>query len=269
MTKIIAIGDLHGKDLWQSIVHREADKIIFLGDYVDAYDKTDEVITENLKNIIQFKKDNMDKVEVLLGNHDIQYYYSYDQFGCSGYRPRMYQLWHGLFQDNKELFKVAYQYRNYLFTHAGITKGWLLGRKRVTRFHYADDPGDPTPTRQELLNELPGPNLADRLNQLHLTRHYPQLHVIGDYRGGYEPWGGITWADIRETSGSSIDHYHQVVGHSKIKQPTIVDWGTGSITYVDILDKLPLFFYLEDEDGLVRSTMIIPGSDERIPILNE
>src|SRR5690606_37031936 len=109
---------------------------------------------------------------------------------------------------------------------------------------------------QEKLNDLPGPGMADKLNQFHLTRNYPLLHIVGNFRGGYSPWGGVTWADIRESVSGAIDHYHQIVGHSKVKEPIRHDWGTGSITYVDVLDELPIFFVLNDEDGVVSTHMV-------------
>lgn len=38
--KIVAIGDIHGRDIWEDIVKKEhdADKIVFVGDYFDTRD---------------------------------------------------------------------------------------------------------------------------------------------------------------------------------------------------------------------------------------
>ncbi|MFM7767039.1 MAG: hypothetical protein ACKO9S_04160 [Bacteroidota bacterium] len=38
MKKIVAIGDIPGRDVWKKIVksHQDADRIIFIGDYFDA-----------------------------------------------------------------------------------------------------------------------------------------------------------------------------------------------------------------------------------------
>jgi predicted MPP superfamily phosphohydrolase len=70
--RIIAIGDLHGKDCWLTIDPDKYDKIIFVGDYVDASDISREKIVENLEQVIAFKLKHPEKVELLLGNHDIQ-----------------------------------------------------------------------------------------------------------------------------------------------------------------------------------------------------
>ena len=76
---ILVIPDIHGRTFWLDKTNNisDYDKVIFLGDYLDPY--PDENITvknaiENFKEIIQFKKNNMDKVVLLLGNHDLPYY---------------------------------------------------------------------------------------------------------------------------------------------------------------------------------------------------
>ena len=71
--RYITIGDIHGRDDWQAINIRNYDKIIFIGDYVDSFEKSDFAILENLKKIISLKKRHPDKVVLLLGNHDVQY----------------------------------------------------------------------------------------------------------------------------------------------------------------------------------------------------
>ena len=74
--KLIALGDTHGRTLWKQIVEKnqDADKIVFIGDYFDTHDNVsvDQQI-ENFKDIIEFKKNNMEKVVLLLGNHDFHY----------------------------------------------------------------------------------------------------------------------------------------------------------------------------------------------------
>jgi len=69
--KIIAIGDTHGDPLWKSIVNVEKDAglFVFIGDYFDSFLYSLEQQINNFKDIIQFKKDNMNKVILLVGNH--------------------------------------------------------------------------------------------------------------------------------------------------------------------------------------------------------
>ena len=57
--KVIGIGDTHGRVLWKDIVSKEkdADKIIFIGDYFDThYDISVDQQIENFKEILDFQK---------------------------------------------------------------------------------------------------------------------------------------------------------------------------------------------------------------------
>lgn len=76
--KILIIPDVHGRTFWKYAIDNidKYDKVIFLGDYLDPYFW--EVISfdfaiSNFKEIIKFKRDNMDKVILLKGNHDWHY----------------------------------------------------------------------------------------------------------------------------------------------------------------------------------------------------
>ena len=52
----------------------------------------------------------------LIGNHDLQYIFSYESNGCSGFRPTCYHTLHHVFQPDIKLFQPAYQEGKYLFT---------------------------------------------------------------------------------------------------------------------------------------------------------
>lgn len=231
--KIIAIGDLHGKDCWKQIDPAQYDKIIFIGDYVDAENKRSEAIFENLKAIIDFKLQQPEKVILLLGNHDIQYLH-YPNHSCSkidvAIQPQLTQL----FNQFKEVFQVAWQCGNHLFTHAGVSRkywAWLQEMLEDNLVNYHE------------------PDLAGYLNQIHKTDPH-LLYVCGAKRGGFYPYGGPLWADDKETQYDHIEGFHQVVGHSRIyKIDTYTrSWlpdRNSSITYIDVLDQRTEFFELE------------------------
>jgi predicted MPP superfamily phosphohydrolase len=122
--KIIAIGDIHGRDYWKSILNKEIfDKVIFIGDYFDSFDIPGDIQCNNFADIIQFKKDNMDKVILLTGNHDFHYMGYGEQY--SGFQHG-YQYSIGcLLDDNKNLLQMSYAHNNILFTHAGVSTIWL------------------------------------------------------------------------------------------------------------------------------------------------
>lgn len=79
MGKILINPDTHGRQFWRDpcMKHKdEFEKIVFLGDFVSPY--PDEGITnkqaiEILKEIVNFKKENEDKVVLLLGNHRVNF----------------------------------------------------------------------------------------------------------------------------------------------------------------------------------------------------
>ena len=133
--KILAIGDVHGREVLSRIRHADFDKIIFIGDYVDTHyeaDFTDEMFISNLRKIIQFKKHHPDKVVLLLGNHDIHYMYHEEVGEFTGFRPQMLDELKALFLENSDLFRMAWEYKNTLFTHAGLSNNWY---QRLQRRH--------------------------------------------------------------------------------------------------------------------------------------
>ncbi len=214
--RIIAIGDLHGKSVWKEAIKKKADLYIFLGDYIDSFEFSNKEILNNIKEIISLKKTKKDKVILLLGNHDIQYFY-YPKYMCSGYRHEMQKGLTKLFNDNKSLFQIAFQVKNYLFTHAGVSKNWLELFKEVIK-----------PLK---LNK----NLANLFNKVSNSEEMDILHTVGQIRGG-DLFGGITWADLSETREDFIEDYHQVVGHTKVPFICMEKKEKSSITYIDCLD---------------------------------
>ena len=126
--RIIGIGDTHGKSIWKEIVSKEkdADLYICIGDYVDSFNISGGDQLTNLQDIIQYKKDNMEKVVLLIGNHDFQYYPGSPDIGnYSGYQPTMLASFQQLYDENKKLFKMCYVHNNIVFSHAGFTETFV------------------------------------------------------------------------------------------------------------------------------------------------
>lgn len=230
--KILSIGDIHGRPFWKRIDPNKYDKIVFVGDYVDSFPYTDTEILNNLMDIIEFKKTYPDKVVNLLGNHDIQYMYLNDGFGCSGYRPSMAMTLKEVFMTNKKQFQMALQIGNYFWTHAGISEKWLDYNKKQL---------------DEFTKKFECENLADTFNMMMFTHDNRILHQVGKKRGGYYPAGGITWADRNETK-DALAGYHQIVGHTPIDTITKFGDEKGSVTYIDCLHRLE-YHKIEEEQG--------------------
>lgn len=216
--KILSIGDIHGKNIIPNIEANNYDKIVFVGDYMDSYDISPIEQIINLEEIIQFKKNNYDKVELLIGNHDIQYYLPDSKLHlvrASGYNPAIKFETHNLFKENKELFKITYQYQNYIWSHAGITKGW---------YNMSFKSFDTEKTLAESLN-------------LQFEYENPVLWYCSHHRGGFKNVGGILWADKIETWKKPLQNYHQIIGHTRVD--SIINRNINentSVTYIDCLD---------------------------------
>ena len=127
MISTIVFGDIHGSTYWKEVVNENPDcRYIFLGDYLDPYDDiANKNLTDNLKEIIQLKKDRNDDVILLLGNHDM-HYLDWDFAPCSRFDETIKAEAHALFSENRRLFTYAFQEGNHIFTHAGITEKWFL-----------------------------------------------------------------------------------------------------------------------------------------------
>ena len=228
--KTITIGDIHGKDCWKQIDISLYDKVIFVGDYLDSFTILPTFQLVNLNDIIQLKKDNLDKVVLLFGNHDIHYLY-YPKYKGSGFQEYLWQDYYDIFKKNESLFQIAYQIENYLWTHAGVSRNYLKWlEKQFLTF-----------TKPSLHTS----GIGDFLNRTNDSINREFLHTISLHRGGMDPFGGITWADKKETKKDLILGIHQIVGHSKTKDIETYGDETSSITYVDCLDTKIKFYEKE------------------------
>ena len=232
---ILAIGDVHGREVLSRIRPENYDMVVFLGDYADSHygdDYPDAVILENLQHIIAFKKAWPDKVALLLGNHDVHYMYSGEVSGCSGFRQSMLGDLQRLFMESSSLFDMAYQYENTLFTHAGVSNAWY--REYNAAIH--------SELRKIMEQEniaMPA-TLAGKFNLLRSTETGRRILFVVS---GLRTWpqdlmqsGGIVWADQEETDYDFLKGYHQVVGHTVVKaiekkMDPFDD--SSSITYID------------------------------------
>ena len=125
--KLVAIGDIHGRDLWKQIVAQEqdADVFVFVGDYFDSFTVKGVDQINNFLDIIEFKKQSKVPVILLIGNHDHHYYPGIDDSGTSGYQTLMAPSIKHVVSDNKQHLQAAYQSDEFVFTHAGLSSEWL------------------------------------------------------------------------------------------------------------------------------------------------
>lgn len=241
MKKVLSIGDIRGRDLWMFYTHenpydfkkwkesvengipadcefwnempyRKYDKIIFVGDYCDSFDLDNEIILENLKNIVFFKKALPDKVVLLLGNHDIQYL-EYNQV-CTGWRSEMGIDLMPLLNDKECDYKIAHQEigedgKIWVWSHAGITNPWLEQvKKEVFNEKYR---------LYEITKDYKESNLADFVNMLWEIRN-PRVFNVDHESGGFEKWAGPIWVRTRILNENPIPSINQIIGHTPQKR---------------------------------------------------
>lgn len=248
MKNIIVIGDLHGKNVWKTfgdigillnskVTKPKYDYYIFLGDYVDAFNSyinTNQKIRDNLLDLIDFKKSYPDNVILLWGNHELHYvletpWHPNGIYRCSGYRPEAHFDLYEIFNRNFNLFQLAFQYKKYLFTHAGVHSGWY-------QYSFVPQFKELSIYLDKIEIDYNKDTLADKLNTSFIHR-MDAIFDIGHRRGGRNKVGGPLWLDKELGSRKYIDNYHQIAGHTSAKRIQHFNKNKNtSITYIDCLN---------------------------------
>lgn len=191
MRTILIIPDTHGRKFWRKALEMidEVDKVIFLGDYLDPYDVSEEETLEEFKEIVEFKLKYPDKVILLIGNHDYEYIW-----------PTLFSQTcrhcYSIEKEAQELFlkvdlSLVYEEDKYLFSHAGVLKGWL----DFTNL-----------TIENLTNNLYDPLV---------------LKMASWLRSGVYRYPSCVWCDVREFKPELP--YYQIFGHTQLIKEYITD----------------------------------------------
>lgn len=215
---LLIMPDIHGRLFWLHAVKKYPNlPIIFLGDYLDPYTHRDCIFPDealvNFKEILDFKKANMDRVTLLMGNHDIHYFNR--EMSCSRKDRENYETIHQLFSENLPLFKLAMSVKtngkNFFFTHAGIVLGWL--RFRMPEVH-PDDADD----------------ICSSLNERTATEESFHDFVINGLmdasasRWGYASYPSPVWADVSDHQliQDRIPNVYQIFGHTQQRSEPVI-----------------------------------------------
>jgi len=193
--KTVYIGDIHGRINIVRYVdetfknHRK----VFVGDYVDAFDRTRAEQLECVRQVIAMVKRG-DTI-ALMGNHDMGYLVP-REMSATGYAHKMENMlhWNQLTGDMWKYFQYyLWDAENkILATHAGICKYvW-----------------------QECGLTLE--NLEDKFFEWRRDPYYTgPLYWMGDYRGGVDRAGGPLWCDWNEEF-APVDGVIQIFGHTHL-----------------------------------------------------
>ena len=209
MSKILIVPDVHGRAFWHRAMELvdQVDQIVFLGDYLDPYSHEGisfDLALEEFNKILEFKKEYPELVTLLVGNHDMHYIIE-DFMDCSRRNTAMLDQLHKLYNSNLDLFNLIHIEDDWLFSHAGVYKGWM------DKYEFT---------------------LEDLNLKTFLGSHWPALEDLSMYRGGYNYVGSCVWADIRESLKNELfPGYKQVVGHTQLNEKPYI---TDKIMCVDV-----------------------------------
>jgi hypothetical protein len=284
MKKTISIGDIHGRsswkealfgdyteftywkslveenspmaaDVWEKAPVAQFSKIVFVGDYVDSFNVSNEAMIQNLRDIIFLKKSFPDLVVLLLGNHDIQYIVE-NQI-CSGYRPEVASVFSIIFRENLSLFDVVYTENvkgkvypmrtgeglplegDIVWTHAGISAGWLkYSIESLKRY------GEIYEGFKEKFESPSAENVVEYLRFLWSSRNEVLFWCDSD-SGGRMPHAGPFWIRPGRLNKNPLPFY-QVVGHTHKEEIRFSSVGDKFHIFIDVLDSRDDFLIYEE-----------------------
>ena len=242
-SRCLVIPDIHqNHDFLETILRREDpdtfSDIVLLGDFIDAKDQrynSAAALERTLTLVVELLAEQGDKVEILLGNHDVMYYYMQDMGHGSPLVRSVLMDYYGL--PDREILSICSreQYRliwrkvcvatlknNYLLSHAGVTIDFWNTELDVEQ------------------------------NIVELTRHLDQVvdhdHEIRSFfragftRGGDMPRGGPLWLDWNLEFKDELP-LPQIVGHT-----AGIDWRQTGRSYC--LDARQSCYAVLDREGV-------------------
>lgn len=228
---ILACGDLHGRiaSLEGAIAKFKKgryDALVLMGDYVDSHHMSLQYQLECLKAIAEYQFElGPDVLIPLIGAKDHPaYIYKY---WVKGNNKEMASSYAKYYAHAK--YQFAWQYDNYLFTHAGINQKWWNRMRHLRWFVDKQFPDD-------IQNE------ADLLNKMYSIGMHRLLFDPGKIRQGSCEGGGPLWSDMYENENHRWATCNQVVGHTSVEEIRITDKMGSKIYYIDCLDMNPYMF---------------------------
>lgn len=196
--RTLVLGDTHGHKTWRDVIKKEPfDKVVFLGDYVDSFSLRPDVIADNLKAIVELKKQLQDRLVLIYGNHDHSYL---NGERCSGWNTIGHWLYKPILDDmhSSKMFELIHIEGDIIMSHAGVSDYWM---REVAQVNSVED---------ITFNNVPL-NLLD-WNEL----------------TGYDGFGDTVsqsplWIRPKSLLKSKVDGYRQIVGHTHFRTPVDED----------------------------------------------
>ncbi|MCB1116272.1 MAG: metallophosphoesterase [Chlamydiia bacterium] len=194
--KTLVIADLHNKVHWveECIEAESPDLVVFLGDYFDSFDETEEAVVATAKWLKE-SASRPGRVH-LMGNHDMPYRFpSNMNLFCPGFTYEKWELICEVFgeEDVWKEFKAFHFIGGYLLSHAGVHLNLL---HPILGFDLKQLKKD---EEEAFLRCTAGESIP--------------FFGCGRSRGGNYRIGGITWQDF-DRDFVPIKGVNQIVGHT-------------------------------------------------------
>lgn len=219
--KEVAIGDLHGLDVWKKIVadNPDADMYVFIADYFDSFYISAEKQLKNFKEILTFKRKNKDRVKLLIGNHEEHYLSSNDR-RYAGFQKFQHLIYGELLEKaiKQGLMQMCYLSGNILYTHAGVTKTWCKN------------------------NNIDLDNIEQSINDQFKYKPNSFLPIRGGDSEGNDIDQSPTWVRPQSLMGDFVEGYVHVVGHTVKRNLIIYD----DVAFIDCLGESGEYLIVND-----------------------
>lgn len=213
---MLIVPDIHGREFWREPLEKYPnEEVIFLGDYLDPYPEegiTPETALHVFQDILKLKRDNPDRITLLLGNHDLGYLDPIHKRNICrhDWKHDSEITWHFLeaIRKNPKSFRLSKVVNGeILFSHAGFHPWWIKNHPEF---------GDSIETVVDYLeNKLWSPEVMNALCE------------YSGFRGGYERnYGSPVWSDLREwclPDVSPEEGITQIFGHTQLKEGKIIE----------------------------------------------
>lgn len=240
MKKTIVLGDTHGLSFWKLITQIEKpDRVIFIGDYFDTKeDISGEDQIKNFKEIVEFKNKGGCEVIMLLGNHDYHYWPNINEH-YSGYQFNLAPSISFVLDENKSHLKMAYQFDDFLFTHAGVSSVFMDKVFGEGRWDVESISG--------FLNE----QFKYKPQTFSFGKYCSEDRMIDCYGDNVEQ--SPIWIRPRSLMKSNYDTLRkqiiQVVGHTTVEQIDIDGKSTGNrYWFIDCLGTSKQYMVINDNE---------------------
>ena len=224
--KYVVIPDIHGRDFYLECVDyylkNTNAQIVFLGDYIDPYPHegiTPDEALDKFKKIVEIKKNNNDRITLLIGNHDL-HYIDGSRRGCRMDHYNKDEIC-SLFLKEPELFEyikcVKIGNKNIIFSHAGVPFGWFYAYSEEFGI-YGNQSVDEEES-EKIAKENFNYQTIRKINWAELSKNREWLNRYGDVgssRGGWSNHPSFLWADLSDHIFDKIrlSNCIQVFGHT-------------------------------------------------------